>query len=272
MSNITRVAGVLGFSEPASFRPRFHANDVSLDQLNLVRREVSIEDARQWPTPPTLDVEGFSLVQHHTAVVDFRDEVEVQRVHFDEIRTLLLQLTGADEVAISGRAILRFGERSNTSGALDNSRPARMVHIDVSDKTAAEFRARAAANDPRPVLRSAQYNIWRVLTPPPQDVPLAVCDARSLAAEDLIPADAMFDVNGQIVMSFEALLVRHNPAQRWAYFSGMSREEALVFKTHDSDLAKAHHVPHGAFDDPTCPADAVPRGSVEMRGAAYWYA
>jgi hypothetical protein len=30
-------------------------------------------------------------------------------------------------------------------------------------------------------------------------------------------------------------------------------------------------VPHVAFDDPSCPPDAAPRVSIEMRGIAYWY-
>ena len=83
--------------------------------------------------------------------------------------------------------------------------------------------------------RSAQYNVWRVLTPPPQDVPLAVCEARSVAAEDFISADAIFDKDGAIAFSFEALLLRYNPKQRWAHFSNMRTDEALMFKTHDTD-------------------------------------
>jgi hypothetical protein len=31
--------------------------------------------------------------------------------------------------------VLRFAERSQDSGALNNSRPARFVHVDVSDAT-----------------------------------------------------------------------------------------------------------------------------------------
>src|SRR5262249_12389577 len=124
----------------------------------------------------------------------------------------------------------------------------------------------------REILRSAQYNVWRVLTPPPQDVPLAVCDARSLARGDFIAADAVFDRDGAVLFTFEAWLLRHNPAQRWTYFSAMHPGEVLIFKTHDTEPGVAHCVPHGAFDAPDCPADAPPRASIEMRGIAYWFA
>jgi hypothetical protein len=90
-------------------------------------------------------------------------------------------------------------------------------------------------------------------------------------AADLILADAIFDSPGEPEWSFEGLVVAHNSAHRWCWFPDMSRDEALVFKTHDSDPARAHCVPHVAFDNPQCPADAPPRISLEMRALALWY-
>jgi hypothetical protein len=252
-------------------RPKFHANDISRDVLNVFQREVTIDDARFRSLAPSLDAEGFCLVEHRSAVRDFRDRAEIERVHVTEVRELLLAVSGADFVTVTSAGVLRFAERSKDSGALNNSRPARFVHVDVSDGTASSFYARSRPDNGRAVLRSAQYNVWRVLTPPPQDVPLAVCDARSLSPEDFISADAMFDEAGTIVFSFEALLLRHNPRQRWAHFSNMRSDEALIFKTHDSDPAVAHCVPHGAFDNPGCGTDVPPRASIEMRGIAYWF-
>jgi hypothetical protein len=265
------VFGTLGFSEPMAARPKFHANNNTIDVLNVVPRQVPIEDARQRANPASLDIEGFTLYAHSSAVKDFRDHSEVERVHVEEIRQLLLDLSGADEVVITGTGILRFGERSAESGAHNNSRPARFVHIDCSDATATTFYARSRPNNGRNVRRSAQYNVWRAITPPPQDVPLAICDARSIAAQDLIAADAIFDHEGAVVFSFESLLLRHSPRQHWVFYSNMRPDEVLVFKTNDTDPGRAHCVPHGAFDNPDCPADAVPRASLEMRGIAYWF-
>jgi hypothetical protein len=167
--------------------------------------------------------------------------------------------------------VLRFAERSTLSGALDNSKPARFAHVDVSDATAVQFGVRSlptGADEPR---RIAHYNVWRALSPAPQDVPLALCDARSVAAADLLPADAMFDQDGEIAWSFEGLVVTHSPAHLWHWFPDLTRDEVIVFKTNDSDPDRAHSVPHAAFDDPQCPADAVPRASIEMRAIAYWF-
>jgi hypothetical protein len=267
---VSQVVGTLGFSEPMAARPKFHANDTRRDVLNVVPRAVPIEDARQREEPPSLDVEGFCLRPHASRVRDFRAVGEIERVHMEEIRQLLLEASGADRVEVNRRGVLRFAERSPQSGTHDNSRPARFVHVDVSDATARQFYARAWPG--KPVRRAAQYNVWRVLTLPPQDVPLAVCDARSIRREELIAADAVFDKDDAIAFSFEAWLLRHDPRQRWAYFSNMNPNEVLIFKTHDTDPAVAHCVPHGAFDAPGCPADVDPRASIEMRGIAYWFA
>lgn len=271
MSDSQIVTSTLGFSELLDQRMEFFANDNSRDRMNVTQCEVRIENARARAVAPTLEREGFALVPHRSAVSDFRDLEQVERLHPQEIVELLRQVSGADHVEVTGRAILRFGERSGDSGALDNSRPARYVHVDISDETGARFNAQSKAPEGRTIKRIARYNVWRVLTPPPQDVPLAVCESASVAREDLLPAWAMFDRDGEIVFSFEAWVLRYNPNQRWAYFADMTPEEALIFKTHDTDPDHPSHVPHGAFDDPGCPDGVPPRGSVEMRGVAYWY-
>jgi len=251
-------------------RPRFYAQDHSKDILSLEPHIVKIEDVRG--NPPTLAREGFTLVPHKSAVADFRDDSEVARIHTREIEDLILSVSGADAVSVTGRGVLRFAEKSPLSGKLFNSLPARFIHIDISDSTAAAFSARSNPKPGETPRRACHYNVWRVISDPPQDVPLSVCDARSLTPSDLTAADAMFDAfDGQPEWSFEALLIRFNPRHRWCWFPDMTRNEALIFKTNDSDLSEAHHVPHSAFDNPLAPADTSPRASIEMRAIAYWY-
>jgi hypothetical protein len=204
-------------------------------------------------------------------MADFGDREAVSAVHRLEIVDLIGALSGADLVLVNSPGVLRFSEKSARSGALDNSRPARFAHVDISDATAAAFARRAAPAD-RTLARFVHYNVWRAISAPPQDVPLAVCDARSISANDLIKADAVFDSPGQPEWSFEGIVVAHDSAHRWHWFPDMTRDEALVFKTHDSDLTRAHCVPHVAFDDPSCGPQTPPRASIEMRAIALWFA
>lgn len=252
-------------------RQQFYANDQSLNQLKLDPRVVPIVDGRSCREPPSLAREGLGLFECPTQVKEFRDVAEVERVYWREVQELILRLTGADAVVVTGPAILRFAERSNEAGGRDNSRAARFVHIDTSDRTAAEFALAAAPKDPRAIRRTAQHNIWRTFSAPPQDVPLAVCDARTVAPSDVVPADAMFDKGGVVRWKFEALLLRYNPAHRWYFFSDMTRDDVLVFKRNDTDPGEPHQVPHSAFTDLRVPVGTEPRASVEMRTMAYWY-
>ncbi len=266
------VTSDVNYIADMSSRPRFYANDHSRDVLNLDPRTIRIENVRGPGTAPALDREGFTLVPHRSAVVDFRDQQEITRVHYPEIEQLLLNLCAADRVVVTSPGVLRFSEASGESGRLNNSRPARFIHIDLSDPTARSFSDRSRPKDTeRAIARSIHFNVWRVLSPPPQDVPLAVCDARTLSPEDLVTADAVFDVTDRPEWSFEALLVRHSAAHRWCYFPNMTRDEVLVFKTNDSEPGQPHHVPHTAFNDPTCPPGVAPRTSIEMRAIAYWF-
>ena len=267
-----QVTGTIVYLGPMSERPRFHANDHSRDNLVLERHQVSIEDMRARAVPPALDREGFALVPHKSAIADFRDAAEIGRIAPGEVTALIQSLNGADAVTMLGPAILRFGERSAEAGKLNNSQPARFSHIDASDArarlTAEQVKPRDIA---RPIRRFAQFNIWRAISAPPQDIPLAVCDAQSVAARDLVIADAVFDHYGVPEWTAESTLVRANPAHRWAYFSNMSRDDALVFICKDSESGRAQNVPHCAFDDPSCPADVPTRASIEMRAMAYWF-
>jgi hypothetical protein len=266
------VEGVVNYIGEMAQRPRYYANDHSRDLLHLDSRKISIEDARKRIEPPSLAREGFELVAHTSEIEDFKDAAEVARLHSAEIQRLLLEVTGADSVVIPGPGVLRFGEGSKDAGKYSNSLPARFIHVDVSDATAGQFARRSMPKNIGAALqRFAHYNVWRALSPPPQDIPLALCDARSVALADLMCADAIFDVKDQPERSFEGWVVRHNTGHRWSYFSDMTRDEALIFKTNDSDPAQPHCVPHTAFDDPTCPKGVPARASIEMRGIAYWF-
>jgi hypothetical protein len=266
------VEGLVNYSGEMAQRPRYYANDHSRDLLNLDPRKIAIEDARKRIKAPSLVHEGFALVAHTSGIGDFKETAVVARFHPKEIEQLLLQVTGADYVVIPGPGVLRFGEGSKAAGKYSNSLPARFIHVDISDATAEQFAHRSMPkNVGRALRRFAHYNVWRALSPPPQDIPLTLCDARSVVLADLICADAVFDEKDKPEWSFEGWVVRHSSQHRWSYFSDMTRDEAIVFKTNDSDPAQPHCVPHSAFDDPSCPKGVPTRASIEMRGIAYWF-
>jgi hypothetical protein len=270
----------LTYVGPMTARPRYYAIDSSRNVITRDRRTVRIEDARSRPQPPSLAQEGFALFPHKSVVSDFCNPDELTQTYEPEMERLVTEVSGADKVVICGPVVLRFSKSVPDSSGLypyrgtpHILRPGHFVHIDVSDSTVAGFTERLRPrNDNRSVRRFAYYNIWRVLSPPPQDNPLALCDARSVSSSDLVDSDSIMDIPGRPEASIVVVVVRHSPRHRWSYFPNLSRDEVLVFKSHDSDPSQPHHVPHSAFRDPSCPPGVAPRASIEARVAAFWFA
>ncbi len=95
-----------------------------------------------------------------------------------------------------------------------------------------------------------------------------MCDARTVAPGDLVEADGVYDVGDPPWKTSEAYLVRHNPAHRWIYFKDMRPDEALIFRAYGNEPVWIAGAPHVAFEDPSCPAEAGGRISVEARAYA----
>jgi hypothetical protein len=268
------VEAEINYLGPMDTMPYFYAKDHDRDHLVLEPHRVEITDARQVKPSPSLDREGFTLVPYPTAVTDFTDTAVVDAVYPKEIEALLRDLTGADHVVARG-TVLRF-VKNERRDAFVNSLPAGFVHVDVSHESFGQFAARSVADHPdRDALLAGRYvglNIWRVLTPPPQDMPLAVCAAPSVGETDRVAGEARVDGVGIDEFRFGSSLFRASPQHRWFYYRDMTPGEALIFKQFDTANPEIVGVPHVAFADPSAPADAIPRASAEIRAFAYWRA
>jgi len=223
---------------------------------------VAIHDARPVADAVSLDANGFALVSHKSAVRDFFDDEEVRRVYYPEVEQVLKLATGAHRVHVFDHTT-----RRRVPGAQDRSdaprQPVQRVHIDHTARSGPQ-RVRDLLPDEADELlkgRVQVINLWRPVRGPLQDSPLAVCDATSISSEDLVPSDLVYPHRVG-----ETYSVKFNPAHRWYYVPGMQRDEALLLKCADTSTAvPARFTPHSAFVDPTTPADAAPRESIEVR-------
>ena len=243
---------------------QYWINNSARTNMESAPHDVVIRDARPIADRLDLDREGFRLVAHKSGVRDYRDPEHVAKYQPREVEELVKDLTGAAKVFGIG-PMLRFGEASAENKGRFNSHPARFVHADYVDETIHwlfDLWPDVRVEDYR---RFASYNVWRTFTPPPQDIPLAVCDARSVAPGDAVDAMAVMDPQGRPPMRNVTSVYHPNPDHLWYYFRDMTVDEVIVFKQHDSDPARAHRVPHSAFSDPSCPPGVPPRGSAETR-------
>lgn len=108
-------------------------------------------------------------------------------------------------------------------------------------------------------------NLWRPIKGPLLDTPLAMCDGASVAQKDLVASDLIYPNRRG-----ETYSVTYHPSHKWFYFSEMQVHEALLLKCYDSASdGRTRFGPHTAFTDPTTPADAPPRESIELRALVF---
>jgi hypothetical protein len=263
------TTGILNFLGPMSDWPVFYARQLHKTNLNLVPHEVAIHDYRV--RSATLEKEGFALFEHELDIGGETDSEAIARAYFPSLNELIKRVTGASKV-LHSRPLLRWkGEAPK--GAPDNSKPARFVHSDYNIESFYGFAHKMMEKDPDRGHwlggRIAAFNVWRVLTAPPQDMPLAVLDKSSIEHKDQVKATSYID-DPKWMMSHGATLWRYSEGQRWSYFSNMKVNEVLVFLSYDSEDHDVAGPAHSAFDNPLCPPDAAPRISLETRVFCYW--
>lgn len=254
-----------GGPPPGGTRPDFTS-------LPLTDHPVSITDMRSRPGGFALDREGFTLAHAPTSVRDFYDRSEVLATYSTEAADLVRSLTGCVATAIMNAPLVRVSGTPESLPA-GTAPTGDLAHADLS-ASAAEYLLRRSVPpdeaDERLLHRYALFNVWRAFSGPPQDMPLALCDPRTVAAPDKQYCSITMRNSVGDVVTWENVAYLHSPRHRWWYCRDMRRDEALVFRSFDSDPAGAEQVPHSAFRDTTCPPGVPPRASIEVRVFAFF--
>jgi hypothetical protein len=215
----------------------------------------------------SLDREGFLLKRVPSHVADFYDPEEVKRVYYPEVERLLKEATGAEKVVIFDHTVRNTAPEKQSGHAVRGA--ASRVHNDYTE-TSAPQRVRdllpPAEAEARLKRRYAEVNVWRPIKGPVQSNPLALCDARTVDPADLVPSELRYpDRTG------ETYSVTYSPRHRWFYFPLMRADEAVLIKCFDSARdGRARISVHTAFDDPTTPAGAPARESIEVRAFLFF--
>ncbi|MBV8391944.1 MAG: methyltransferase [Alphaproteobacteria bacterium] len=266
LSTLPHVLADLNYLEPMAERPRNYTFEppagVPWSNARNVAHRVAIHDARPVANTISLDANGFALLSHRSAVRDFYDDEEVRRVYYPEVEHAMKAITGADRVHIFDHTVRRRVPGTQDRGG-GPRQPALRVHIDHTARSGPQ-RVRDLLPDEADELlkgRVQVINLWRPLHGPLHDAPLALCDATTVRADQLVPSDLVYPNRVG-----ETYSVTYDPAHRWYYVPAMRADEALLIKCSDtSEAVPARFTPHTSFVDPTTPADARPRESIEVR-------
>jgi hypothetical protein len=267
IERLPRVEGILNYLAPMAEKPMNLAYDPppGVPRSNGIPEPhvMAIHDARPVMGRLSLDGEGLAIVEHRSAVRDFYHEDELRRVYYLEAERLVAEITGAERVLVFDHTI-----RRRTTGGVDRApgtprQPVTSVHNDYTVKSGPQRVRDLMGEEAEELLRHRFeiVNVWRPIRGPLRDAPLAICDATSVAFADFVPSDLVYrDRKG------ETYRVRYNPAHRWFYVPEMRAEEAVLIKCYDSaEDGTARFTAHTAFEDPTAPADVLPRESIELR-------
>ena len=124
--------------------------------------EMTITDARALRDKLSVAANGFTLLNHRTAVRDFFDEAQVQEVFVPEVVELARQVNGAAHVIAFG-PVARTDDPAGSQGRL----PSFGAHVDYGRRTIEDFTRQilGAEADYWLSRRVVLMNFWRPITP-----------------------------------------------------------------------------------------------------------
>lgn len=265
------VEASLNYLVDTGEKPVSHSNEPGSTPVQHTgryeERTVTIRNGRPILDRLSLDREGLIFINHETMVSNFYDEEELRSVYYPEMERLVKELTGASKVLLFDHTLRAEDEATREEKKVRE--PVRRVHNDYTEWSGPQrVRDLLPAGEAEALLhhRFAVIQVWRPIRKPVKTAPLAIADARSLKPKDLIATERKYpDRIGEIYH------ITFNPDHRWFYFPNMQRNEALVFKTYDSEKdGRARWTAHAAFDDPTSPPGAPARESIEVRTLAFF--
>jgi hypothetical protein len=261
------VTAELNYLAPTSGKPRTYAFDPPPGEPKTTAlpepHQVPIFDARLITGSISLDREGFALVRHPTAVRNFLDDREVTTVYYPAAEAFIRATLKADRVLIFDHTVRKRVEGAPDIRGAGPRQPATRVHVDQTEASGPNRVREHLPDEAEELLkgRVQVINLWRPIRGPLRDAPLAMCDGQTVVHDDLVASDLIYPNRRG-----ETYSVKYNPNHRWFYFPEMTANEALLLKCYDSAAdGRTRFGPHTAFIDPTAPADAPPRESIELR-------
>ncbi|ORY14663.1 O-methyltransferase-domain-containing protein [Clohesyomyces aquaticus] len=244
------------------------------DRMNFNWQDYSvpITNARPNMNDFDLDFHGFTYTNDEIspALIDALRKNEpdtIRSLYYPHIIELAKKLTGGKRVIIfdhtQRKRRLDLEDTKNDDG---KEQPATMVHCDQTPESAIR---RLSENlhlweDVKTVLkgRVRMINIWRPLTSPVQDWPLATMDYHTTKPDAMHACNLLketFERRGQTAT------FTHSEGQKWYYLDQQKSSEVTAIKIWDNADGVSKFCAHAAFNDVTAPPDATPRESVEVR-------
>ena len=228
--------------------------------------EMSITDARPLRHALSVERNGFTILDHRSAVDDFFDQRQVDEIYAPEIIAEAKRINGAAHAFAFGPVA-----RSDDPNARQGRLPSFGAHVDYGRRTIDEITRDTLGHDAAEhwlAKRVVLMNFWRPITPVFSS-PLALVDASSVERGDLHDSEVrggLMDANRPPLFGYN---LSYSARHRWYYLPRMQPSEVFAFKLYDSDGTRPQWTAHTAIVDPDTPAGAPPRQSIEIRTISF---
>ncbi|MGY4362901.1 hypothetical protein ACVWZR_002083 [Bradyrhizobium sp. i1.3.1] len=239
--------------------------------------DVTVRNMRPIVDELSFEREGFTVVKRRMSCVNERDPETLRKKYVEEMVPFIkdyFKASWVQTVDLGGVTIRSIGGGSfnrpeNETKFSVRARGSGHAHIDYSPVGGPMIAARDSqlqGVEIRPYSRLMIIQAWQAISPPPQDFPLAFCDASSIEDADLL--DAYY--RSPHGVTHKSWVLHYNPAHRWYCLPEMTPDEFYLFKGYDSAMHYHRWSAHTTFDNRHAYPNAKPRESVETRFYVYY--
>lgn len=306
------TTGVFRYLDPASIKPPtkpWAKVDVDYSSFGRTERRRSVTDIRSiGPEHFGTDVSGFSVHVSPAKEKSFADDNAVRTGYYAEVEAALrANLPQGNKI----KKVVIFDHTIRKHDPSAARQPVQQVHVDQTPgAAAARVRRHVSLPEEAESLMKNRYqliNVWRPISHPATDFPLAVIDWRTTATEDksdLVKVDLLYplrnredgvdDDRGKEVLPDAETLpstegyevkgetygITPRESHKFYYVKDMTPEEIMFIKCFDSwsqgqeggngKEGIAGLTPHTAFIDPLTPAGTKGRESIEVRCLVFY--
>ncbi|KAL1411645.1 hypothetical protein Q8F55_002609 [Vanrija albida] len=228
-----------------------------------------------------LSARGFAVATHASSHLGGIPSVEGTQAYLDETAALLKDILGCSRV-IAWNSVCRKNapgvaakdvprQQAPEKGFVPSERQqpvASIAHVDQDEVWGAELVAKAAGSPAHTFARAQIVNLWRPLSGPVTNAPLAMLSYHDIQS-DISKHGSQFGVGMDI---------HHRTGQGWAYIRHQMPDEVVFLKCFDTAQGadgSALYCGHVAVKvdndaDGIAPELVVPRESIEVRLVALW--
>eukprot|EP00127_Corallochytrium_limacisporum_P004059 Clim_evm4s157 gene=Clim_evmTU4s157 len=255
--------------EKLVFVPSTAGNSNSKWPGENVDKVVDVVNARECDPQPHPEKEGFGLISFpDTKDLDLYNDNVVNDQYYPMVIEALKQTLGAEEAYVFDHT--RRASRNDLIQQKVTREPSSIIHGDYTTWSAQKRLRSVLGEEKAEALlkkysRFAIYNLWRSSNNHTiENYPMTFCDRNKVDDSDLVTIERH---DPQRIGQVQAIVP--SSTHRWYYYPLQRTKEALIFCTYDS-VGENRGVVHTSFNDPTAPADAAPRESIEVRTLLFW--